>query len=194
MVNSPFGDVDTYTVDYIYNTFGKGALMDSYLMDFVIKYWKQDPELGLAYQSGERLLLSPLFITVNVCCHSFLLHWLFHVHACLHCLFFFSCPFFVLFCVQYVLQMETSVARDNDGNPVLPVVHSSFVLEDAVKQFKFFVNDGANLLDAKLVNSLFFVIYFSWFVAFLFIVIFGTVVLVLRVERTFHFIFYVNRL
>ena len=56
MVNSPFGDVDTYTVDYIYNTFGKGALMDSYLMDFVIKYWKQDPELGLAYQSGKRLL------------------------------------------------------------------------------------------------------------------------------------------
>ena len=81
------------------------------------------------------------------------------------------------------------MARDNDRNLVLPVVHSSFVLEDAVKQFKFFVNDGANLLDAKLVNSLFFVIYFSWFVAFLFIVIFGTVVLVLRVERTFHFIF-----
>ena len=98
MVNSPFGDVDTYTVDYIYDTFGKGALMDSYLMDFVIKYWKQDPELGLAYQSCERVLLSPLFITVNVCCHSFLLHWLFHVHVCLHCLFFFfmsfSCSFF----------------------------------------------------------------------------------------------------
>ena len=107
---------------------------------------------------------------------------------------FFSCPSFVLFGVQYVLQMETSVTRDNDGNPVLPVVHSLFVLEDAVKQFKFFVNDSANLLDAKLVNSLFFVIYFSWFVAFLFIVIFGTVVLVVRVERTFDFIFYANRL
>ena len=51
MVNSPFGDLDTYTVDYIYNTFGKGALMDSYLMDFVIKYWKQDPEMGLVYLS-----------------------------------------------------------------------------------------------------------------------------------------------
>ena len=86
------------------------------------------------------------------------------------------------------------MARDNDGNPVLPVVHSSFVLEDAVNQFKFFVNDGANLLNAKLVNSLFFVIYSSWFVAFLFIVIFGTVVLVVRVERTFDFIFYANRL
>ena len=47
------------------------------------------------------------------------------------------------------------MARDNDGNHVLPVVHSSFVLEDAIKQFKFFVNDGANLLDAKLVNSIF---------------------------------------
>ena len=113
--------------------------------------------------------------------------------ACIVYSFFMS--FFVLFCVQSVLQVETSVARDNDGNHVLPVVHSSFVLEDAVNQFKFFVNDGANLLDAKLVNSLFFVIYFSWFVAFLFIVIFGTVVLVVRVERTFDFIFfYANRL
>ena len=53
------------------------------------------------------------------------------------------------------------MVRDNDGNPVLPVVHSSFVLEDAVNQFKFFVNDSANLLDAKLVSSLFSVIYFS---------------------------------
>ena len=52
------------------------------------------------------------------------------------------------------------MARDNDGNPVLPVVHSSFVLEDAVKQFKVFVSDDANLLDAKLVSSLFSVIYF----------------------------------
>ena len=67
------------------------------------------------------------------------------------------------------------MTRDDDLNPVLPVVHSPFVLEDAVNQFKFFVNDDANLLDAKLVNSLFFVIYSSWFVAFLFIVIFRTV-------------------
>ena len=37
MVSSPFGDVDNYNVDYIYDTFGKGALMDLYLMDFVIK-------------------------------------------------------------------------------------------------------------------------------------------------------------
>ena len=77
MVHGPFGDVNTYNVDYIYDTFGKGALMDSYLMDFVIKYWKQDPELGLVYHSGERVLLSPLFITVNVCCHFFLLYWFF---------------------------------------------------------------------------------------------------------------------
>ena len=40
-------------------------------MDFFIMYWKQDPELGLVYRSGERVLLSPLFITVNVCSHFF---------------------------------------------------------------------------------------------------------------------------
>ena len=107
MVNSPFGDLDTYTVDYIYNTFGKGASMDSYLMDFVIKYWKQDPELGLAYQSGERVLLSPLFITVNVCCHSFLLHWAF------------SCPcllaLFILFFMSFFCSFFCAV-RSSNGN------------------------------------------------------------------------------
>ena len=99
MVHGPFGDVDTYNIDYIYDTFGKGALMDSYIMDFVIKYWKQDPELGLAYQSGERLLLSPLFITVNVCCHSFLLHWAFSC-PCLLALFILF--FHVLFLFFFV--------------------------------------------------------------------------------------------
>ena len=101
MVHSPFGDLDTYTVDYIYNTFGKGALMDSYLMDFVIKYWKQDPEMGLVYHSGERVLLSPLFITVNVCCHFFLLYLFFMsmpeciVYSFFHLLF---CSFFFAAC------------------------------------------------------------------------------------------------
>ena len=81
---------------------------------------------------------------------------------CLHALFIlFSCPFFVLFSLQYVLQMETFVKRDEEGNPVLPVSHSTFVLEDAVNQFKVFVSDDVNLLDAKLVSSLFSVIYFS---------------------------------
>ena len=50
--------------------------------------------------------------------------------------------------------------KDDEGHPVLPVVHSSFVLEDVVEQFKVFVSDDANLLDAKLVSSLFSVIYF----------------------------------
>ena len=79
----------------------------------------------------------------------------------MHCLFLFSFPFFVLFSLQYVLQMETFVTKDDEGNPVLPVVHSPFVLEDAVNQFKVFVSDDINLLDAKLVSSLFPVIYFS---------------------------------
>ena len=85
---------------------------------------------------------------------------------------FFSCPFFCSFLCAVRSSNGNLCGEDNDGNPVLPVVHSSFVLEDAVNQFKFFVSDDANLLDAKLVSSLFFVIYFSWFVAFLFIVIF----------------------
>ena len=44
---------------------------------------------------------------------------------------------------------------------MLPVVHRTFVLEDAINQFKVFVSDNVNLLDAKLVSSLFLVVYFS---------------------------------
>ena len=67
---------------------------------------------------------------------------------------------FLFFSMQYILQMETFVKRDDEGHPVLPVVHSPFVLEDAVKQFKVFVSGDENLLDAKLVRPLFPVIYF----------------------------------
>ena len=107
MVNSPFGDVDTYNVDYIYNKIGKGALMDSYLMDFVIKYCKEDPELGLVYHSGERVLLSPLFITVNVCCHFFPI------------VLAFSCPcllaLFILFFMSFFCSFFCAV-RSSNGN------------------------------------------------------------------------------
>ena len=97
IVNNAFDDVESIKVDYIFKTFGKGAFMDSYLMDYIINYWKQDPEMSLVYHSGECVLLSPLFITVNMCCHFFLLYWFFHVHACMHCLSFFSCPFLFFF-------------------------------------------------------------------------------------------------
>ena len=92
--------------------------------------------------------------------------------------------------MQYVLQMETFVKKDDEGHPVLPVAHTPFVLEDAVKQFKVFVSGNENMLDAKLLRPLFSVIYFlSCCISFY--SCFGTVVLVLRVERTFifHFVF-----
>ena len=72
MVNYAFGDVEIVKVDYIYNTFGKGACMDSYLMDFVIKYSKQDPEMSLVYCSGERVLLFTfIYHSKFVYCHVF---------------------------------------------------------------------------------------------------------------------------
>ena len=54
--------------------------------------------------------------------------------------------------------METDVKKNEEGYPVLPVMHNPFVLEDAVKQIKVFVGDK-NLLDAKLVRPLFSVIF-----------------------------------
>ena len=86
MVSNAFGDVGIVKVNYIYNTFGKGACMDSYLMFFVIKYWKQDPEMSLVYRSGKRVLLAPLFITVNVSAVMFFLLW---------CIFFSCIEFFM---------------------------------------------------------------------------------------------------
>ena len=56
--------------------------------------------------------------------------------------------------MQYVLQMETVVKKNEEGYPVLPVVHTPFILEHVVEQFRFFVGDD-NLLDAKLVRPLF---------------------------------------
>ena len=67
--------------------------------------------------------------------------------------------------MQYVLQMETDVKKNEEGIPVLPIVHNPFVLEDAIKQFKVFVGDE-NPLDAKLVRPLFSIIFF-FFVEFL---------------------------
>ena len=73
------------------------------------------------------------------------------MHACFT---LFSCPFYS-FSMQYVLQMETDVKKDEEGHPLLPVVHNPFVLEDAVKQFKVFVSDE-NMLDTKLVSPSFY--------------------------------------
>ena len=44
--------------------------------------------------------------------------------------------------------------KDEDGRPLLPVVHNPFILEDAAKQFKVFVGDE-NLFDAKFVSPSF---------------------------------------
>ena len=66
MVKNLVDELDQTLVDYICDTFGEGSFMDTYLMDYVIKYWKQDPDMSLVYRAGERVLLSLLFITVNV--------------------------------------------------------------------------------------------------------------------------------
>ena len=106
MVNNFFGDDKNFKVDYIYNTFGKGACMDSYLMDFVINYWEQDPEMSLVYHPGERVLLSPLFMTINVSALMYFLLWcifslvpIFYVHSCM--LILFHAPFVLFLCSMF---------------------------------------------------------------------------------------------
>mgnify|MGYP007071360167 CR=1 FL=1 len=57
-------EVYTVTADYMFLTFTKGGFMDSELMDHIIRFWKNDESMNVVYRSGERVLLSPLFITV----------------------------------------------------------------------------------------------------------------------------------
>ena len=54
----------TVTVDYMFITFYQASYMDSELMDHIIKHWKMDQRMNIVYRAGERVLLSPLFITV----------------------------------------------------------------------------------------------------------------------------------
>ena len=57
-------EVYTVNVDYMFLTFTRASFMDSELMDHIIRYWKNDEHMNVVYRSGERVLLSPLFITV----------------------------------------------------------------------------------------------------------------------------------
>ena len=57
-------EVYTVNVDYMFLTFTRGGFMDSELMDHIIRFWKNDESMNVVYRSGERVLLSPLFITV----------------------------------------------------------------------------------------------------------------------------------
>lgn len=57
------GPIELYMieVEYMCLTFGKGAFMESYVMDHVIKYWKEDADMNLVYRSGERVLFLHLY-------------------------------------------------------------------------------------------------------------------------------------
>jgi len=52
------------TVDYMFIMFYQASYMDSELMDHIIKHLKMDQRMNIVYRSGERVLVSPLFITV----------------------------------------------------------------------------------------------------------------------------------
>ena len=54
----------TVSVGVMFVTFYQANYMDPELMDHIIKYWKMDQQMNIVYRSGERVLLSPLFITV----------------------------------------------------------------------------------------------------------------------------------
>ena len=48
----------------MFKLFGRGQQMESEIMDHIISYWKDDPEMKILFNSGHRILLGPFTILV----------------------------------------------------------------------------------------------------------------------------------
>ena len=55
---NPYGD--TYDIDAkaMYKLFGRCEMMESETMDYIISYWKDDPDMKYMFESGDRVILS----------------------------------------------------------------------------------------------------------------------------------------
>lgn len=64
LIPQPDNSVTAFTGNRVWEVFAPGQLMEGDVMDFLIEEWKQDPERNVDLTSGDRILLSPYFITV----------------------------------------------------------------------------------------------------------------------------------
>lgn len=55
---------DTVSIDgnYMYKLFGRCEMMESNMMDYIMSFWKDDPEMKYMFESGDRVLLTPYAI------------------------------------------------------------------------------------------------------------------------------------
>src|SRR4051812_25298582 len=77
----------------MFHIFGRCEMMEAEIMDYIISFWKDDPEMKKLYQYGDRVVLSPHTIPVS--------HQLFFCCLFVFCLFFIyflSTAFFYILC------------------------------------------------------------------------------------------------
>lgn len=64
-ITNPYGDPLILDGLSMYKVFGRAEMMESEIMDHIISYWKDDPNMKYMFESGKRVLLSPF--TIPVC-------------------------------------------------------------------------------------------------------------------------------
>jgi hypothetical protein len=54
----------------MYKLFGRAEMMEAEVMDYIISFWKDDPDMKSMFDSGDRVVLGPFTIPV-FCCREF---------------------------------------------------------------------------------------------------------------------------
>jgi hypothetical protein len=62
---NPFDDPVVIDGEYMYRLFGHCEMIESDIMDYIISYWKDDPNMKYMFE-GDRVLLGPFTIPVFV--------------------------------------------------------------------------------------------------------------------------------
>jgi len=55
----------TLDANQIYSIFGRCEMMEGFVMDWIINYWKDSPHMKRMFENGERVLLTPNTIPVS---------------------------------------------------------------------------------------------------------------------------------
>ena len=48
----------------MFKLFGRGEMLSSEVMDFIISYWKDHPDMKYMFESGDRVVLGPYTVPV----------------------------------------------------------------------------------------------------------------------------------
>jgi hypothetical protein len=84
MFTSPSDDPLVIDGHFMFKLFGRVEMMEAKIMDYLISYWKDDPDMKHMFDSRERFLLRPFTIPIHAPCLLILFLQLFYfVSVCL---------------------------------------------------------------------------------------------------------------